>query len=53
MGRFGANGTDVGIPCTLFTEAFHAEEAVAVEYEFACLFEAGLAFVAVLCVLVH
>ena len=53
MSRFGADSADVGVSCALLAEALHAEEAVAVEYEFACLLEAGLAFVTVLRVLVH
>jgi len=53
VGGFGADGADVGVPGSLFGEAVHAEEAVAVEDEFASLLEAGLAFVAMLGILVH
>jgi hypothetical protein len=52
-GGFVADAADVRVPSFLFFEAVNAEEAVAVEYEFACLFEAGLAFISVLCILVH
>lgn len=53
VGGFGADSAVGGVACAVFVEAVHAEEAVAVEYEFASLFETGLAFVAVLRVAVH
>jgi hypothetical protein len=52
-GRFVADAAGRRVPVFLFFEAVDTEETIAVEYELAYLFEAGLTFVSVLYVLVH
>ena len=52
-GGFEADAAAFGVLVFFLFEAFKAEETVAIEDELADLFEAGLAFVSVLYVLVH